>query len=459
MQTESPKPESFRPLISRGNMEALSDWIRARRPLRETSKNGKRVMNALELAVDTGFYSMVKLLLDKEIWSDDEMDHALDTALWSHREDLVGLLIDKGATVTRISFYAVFRTMNNALIDRFLDIGLDPCQDNAFAKILDETKAKPLLRFFKDKRTRFPALDDQMAMALIQAIQRKNVRWSALLLWAGADLRREAPYDLHSDPADENSYKTTALQEALSARDLKFMEALKIKPEPGMLGEMLQHASYGRDRPVFVKHLVPSALLPLNPNTKARFSFKDVCKAVTLPGNGVRLAVIDGELHPTGNIHADSIRDHGVLRCEHATDRQAVADVGVGHQRARHRDRQRTGVGHLPYGVGFETLAPLTPRREFRTRRERRFDQRTSKLADIGVRKKRRWIGHNPCKLSLHLLAVHAAGKKPLHVGIGKLLRVASRHAQADQVIGVHNRGFFGSSPIGLPRKDTPRAR
>lgn len=240
---ESP-PESLRRLIKRGDLECLLDWIRADRPLREQRKGRGRSKSALEFAVETGFYSMVKLFLDETIWGEEELENALLRALWDRREDLVGLLVEKGASIENISFYSVFRTMNDALINRFLDLGLDPCADNAFARILEETKAKPLLRFFKEHRERFPALEDQMAMALVSAIGSKNVRWSALLLWAGADLHREVPWNLKSDPADESAYRTTAMKEAVSSADPKFLEALKIKPPTGMLGQMLDHASF-----------------------------------------------------------------------------------------------------------------------------------------------------------------------------------------------------------------------
>ena len=52
----------------------------------------------------------------------------LRKALWNHCDDLVGLLAEKGATVRRITFYSVFHTMNAALIDRFLNLGRDPCE-------------------------------------------------------------------------------------------------------------------------------------------------------------------------------------------------------------------------------------------------------------------------------------------------------------------------------------------
>jgi len=69
--------------VIQGDSEGLSNWIRARRPLRETSRGGWRETNTLELAVETGFYSLVKLLLDKAIWSDDELDNSMESALWA----------------------------------------------------------------------------------------------------------------------------------------------------------------------------------------------------------------------------------------------------------------------------------------------------------------------------------------------------------------------------------------
>lgn len=263
MSTEESQPELLRRLVNRGDLEGLLDWIRAERPLRSPKKQRGRSKSALEFAVETGFYSMVKLFLDETIWGEEELENALHRALWDRRDDLVDLLVRKGACIEGISFYSVFRTMNDVLINQFLDLGLDPCANNAFARILEETKAKPLLRFFKEHRTRFPGLEDQMAMALVSAISSKNIRWSALLLWAGADLHREVPDDLDSDPNDESAYRTTAFDEAISKADTKFLEALKIKPPAGTVGRMLKHASYEPAKPEFkslLKSISPEEL-------------------------------------------------------------------------------------------------------------------------------------------------------------------------------------------------------
>ena len=91
---------------------------------------------------------------------------------------------------------------------------------------------------------------------------------------------------------------------------------------------------------------------------------------------------------------------------------------------------------------GSRPLAPLPPRREFRARGERRTVDRAGQRRAHCVPEERGRIGDDGEKLCLHLFAIHAARKQPLHVGISELLSVALRHAQADQVVGVHKIGF-----------------
>jgi len=64
--------------------------------------------------------------------------------------------------------------------------------------------------------------------------------------------------------------------------------------------------------------------------------------------------VEDGELHAAGNIDAYCIGDDGVARREDAADGQAVALVGIGHERAADGDGEAGGVFHLFERAGFE---------------------------------------------------------------------------------------------------------
>lgn len=251
---------SLHRLITRGDLDALLAHIRAEEPLRVKHGNLKRLKSALEFAVEAGFYSMVKLLLEETLWSEEELEASLEKALWNQRDDLVGLLLEHDAPFAHISFYTIFRTMNMETVSQFLDLGLDPCKDNAFAQILDDTRAKPLLRFYKEHRERFPCLDDQVAMALVSAVQDCNARWTALLIWAGADLDREVPWSLRKDVDCDPAYKVTARGEALALGDFKFLESVKIPIPPEMQPEVVEKPAKKKSLKSLIQSSTPEEL-------------------------------------------------------------------------------------------------------------------------------------------------------------------------------------------------------
>lgn len=70
-----------------------------------------------------------------------------------------------------------------------------------------------------------------------------------------------------------------------------------------------------------------------------------------------------GHLHPARDVDADRVGNHRVVGGKDAADRQPVANVRVGHQRAGDRDRQLAGVLQLLDGVGLEAVTPDLVRR------------------------------------------------------------------------------------------------
>jgi hypothetical protein len=146
--------------IRHGNIDETREWIRSGRVLRWQPRK-----NALNDAVKTGFFSMVQMLLEKLSWDSDELGNAMLLALVKRRVDLVYILLENGAPPEYADFYDVFGCMDHGLMARFLGYGLDPCHDFAFARILEDTRARPLLWFYKTYRERYHELDDQIAMA------------------------------------------------------------------------------------------------------------------------------------------------------------------------------------------------------------------------------------------------------------------------------------------------------
>src|SRR5271166_5245343 len=88
------------------------------------------------------------------------------------------------------------------------------------------------------------------------------------------------------------------------------------------------------------------------------------------------------------------------------------------------------------------------PRRELRTRRERRAIDRASQWRPQFVGQERRRIGHDVDNLGLNLRAVTTERDEVPDELVRELDRPAERHAKADEVFGVH--GFRTNIPGGL---------
>ena len=75
---------------------------------------------------------------------------------------------------------------------------------------------------------------------------------------------------------------------------------------PRLVAQPVRHR---RNAPVFVHHVVLAALLELAAHAEARLALDEVRETIALAGEGVRLAVIDGELHAARDVHADGVRN------------------------------------------------------------------------------------------------------------------------------------------------------
>jgi hypothetical protein len=86
-------------------------------------------------------------------------------------------------------------------------------------------------------------------LALRIAVQNKDVRWAALLVWAGADPFRLAPDSLESTfPMNpDEDYWSTAANDAMWRADEQLVKALHLKPTPEQAAELLHSAAYTRD--------------------------------------------------------------------------------------------------------------------------------------------------------------------------------------------------------------------
>lgn len=229
-------------LIKAGRLFDLQAWIQSDRKL--PISPGREAFCPLSKAVDTGFHSLVEVLLKAGGWSQYRLDHALQLAIANSRLDVADLLQNHGAAPSAIDFETICRTAKPEIMERYLRAGADPSFDNAFARALCEMKARPLLRFYRSLKDEFPALQAQAALALTEAVCQKSVQWVALLAWAGADPFMKVPQDLRGGWDNiEEDYSRTAAQEACWSGNDMLVKVLKLKPTPAQALDLLRDAA------------------------------------------------------------------------------------------------------------------------------------------------------------------------------------------------------------------------
>lgn len=218
------------------------------------------------VAVDRGVHSILEVLLRVAGWKPNALNRALWMALHQKRADLARILLDAAASLLEVDLVTICGSLDLALVRRALREGVDPSDSNGFADALCCYRAKPMLRIYLDLRSEFPVLDSQAAISLCEAVQKKDVRWTALLLWAGANPRQRAPYNLVAHEAGDNDMWTTALEKACWDESGNMIRLLKISPSKIEALELLDKAS-DWPAPGVIEYLlpfIPAADLNLN---------------------------------------------------------------------------------------------------------------------------------------------------------------------------------------------------
>jgi ankyrin repeat protein len=226
-------------LCRAGRLYEVEAWIRAGRPL---AVSPEVRTTPLRVALDTGFHSLIELLLRHEA-SQQVKNDLLHHALIMDRREVVELALAHGAEVTSLPFLDVLLTGDRALVLSFIERGADPISDHPFARAFQQLRAKTILGSYMDCRRMRPdlaeALQRQADMALRQFAQDGNLKWVSLMMWAGADPRSSGP--TVEDP-DDSEWFTTALHEACWSGNVGVLKRLQPTPSDD-LARMLQRAA------------------------------------------------------------------------------------------------------------------------------------------------------------------------------------------------------------------------
>jgi len=150
-------------LCRAGRLYEIEDWIRAGRSI-EVSEGARK--KPLQVAIDTGFQSLIELLVRNETHVKNK-NKALADAIEGRRLNLVELLVEHGAEILSVPFADALRTWDAKIIRFFLDNGADVVRGAPFAVAFGE-KVRTALRPFVEYRKTHP----EMASALQEQADR-----------------------------------------------------------------------------------------------------------------------------------------------------------------------------------------------------------------------------------------------------------------------------------------------
>lgn len=238
--TKARQYDELKPLITlvkAGRLFEVQEWVAQEKPVNPPAPEPKkqRRKGPLEFAVEAGFHSMVQVLLEaganvKEPGPNEWNGfNALEAALGLKRLDLVKLLVAHGADVQDVSMFYAFKTWEPSIMRFFIKHGADPVQDGSFALALIY-KVRTALGFYKDFHREYPAMKEQLNLALRYHTKYQCEKWVALLLWAGADPYVAGPWDVGEE--EKNTYHLTAMEHALWYGWGQFFEIGNLKLTP-----------------------------------------------------------------------------------------------------------------------------------------------------------------------------------------------------------------------------------
>lgn len=184
--------EEIQPLIElckTGKLFEVQEWIAAGKVVNSPIYPNHRVSrrSPLEIAVERGFHSLVKVLLESGASMEPTgYDGPMEKALDMRRLDLIQLFIEHDYDVKSVSMERVFATWDSKIIEFFIEMGANVEDGNPLAWALC-CRNRSALGIFRQYKDRFPSFQEQANIALRHQCKEGNMKWVSLLLWAGAD--------------------------------------------------------------------------------------------------------------------------------------------------------------------------------------------------------------------------------------------------------------------------------
>jgi hypothetical protein len=222
-------PDDLKELCSlcrAGKLFAVQQWIRDDRPCRMPP--GNFATSPIRTAIDSGFHSMVEVLLQEGVVDHEEKNDALIRAIDGRNFDIVQLLVRYGADPRTVDFDTILCSRHPQIMRWFVANGLDlECDCYPIARAF-RYKHREFLGIYMTVRDMVPTAKRQATMALRYHAADGNLKWVSLLLWAGADPRLPVPRMEDSEVDEEDL--DTALAAAVRRGQFEVVKKIRIDP-------------------------------------------------------------------------------------------------------------------------------------------------------------------------------------------------------------------------------------
>lgn len=244
--------DEIKPLVElckSGKLFEVQAWISAGNPVNPPPPpaKGNRRRSPLEIAIDRGFHSLVKVLLDGGAIGDTEdCDCPLYQALEMRRLDLISLLVEHGFDAKSVDMVSVFRSWDPEIMEYFIERGADVDTGNPLAHALCE-RIQTALRILKRYRSRFASFQEQANIALRHHCKEGNLKWTSLMLWGGADPNSPGVTDPGEERDIDDEGLTAVGWAALYGHyDVLKLKKIKLSPNGRAAHEVLKYSCDGR---------------------------------------------------------------------------------------------------------------------------------------------------------------------------------------------------------------------
>jgi len=230
-------------LCKAGKLFEVQAWIAAGGPVNPPQELDKRASRSpLEVAIDTGFHSMVEVLLKAGVeFSRHGYSAPMSKALQLRRFDLVRLMVEHGYDASTVNLRDVFNTWDADLVEYFIDRGADAETGRPLAYALCQ-RIRTALRVFKRYRERFPSFQEQANIALRHHCREGNLKWVSLMIWAGADPLSRGVYEVEDQRDADEGISAVGLAALYGHYEILALKQVRLDPKHPSAFEVARYA-------------------------------------------------------------------------------------------------------------------------------------------------------------------------------------------------------------------------